>query len=62
MKYKLTLTQVSVVSNSGSLFKAGGVVKALNDHFILPGQGGDVVHNISGDFLTHHAEHADLQH
>ncbi len=58
----LTLTQVSVVSNSGPLLKAGGVVKALNDHFILPGQGGDVVHNASSDFLGHHAEHADLQH
>lgn len=48
------------MSDNGSLFKAGGVVKALNDRFILPGQCGDVVHNECSDFLGHHAEHTDL--
>lgn len=50
------------MSNSESLLKAGGEVKAFNDHFILPSMGGDVVHKVSGDFLGHHAEHTDLQH
>lgn len=60
--HKSPFTQVSVVSSSGSLFKAGGVVKALNDRFVLPGRGGDVVHDAARDFLGHHAEHTDLQH
>lgn len=61
-KFKLSLTQVSVVSNNGCLFYAGGAVTAFNDHFILPGEGGDVVHNVSSNFLGHHAEDTDLQH
>lgn len=48
--------------NGGPLFLAGGGVKTSTDHFILPGQGGDVVHNVSSDFLRHHAENADIQH
>lgn len=58
----LSLTQISVVFISGSLFNARGVVKTLNDHFILPGEGGDVVHNTSSDLLGHHAEHTELWH
>lgn len=53
---------MSVVLISGSLLKMYGAVKALDDCFILPGQGGDVVHNIAVDFLWNHAEHADVQH
>lgn len=48
--------------NCGSLLRAGGVVKALDDHFILPDQGGDVVHNTFSDFFGHHAKHTDLWH
>ena len=59
---KLPLTQVSVVSNGQSLFEAGVVVKVFSYHFIPPGQSGDVVHNVSIDFLGHHAEHTDLKH
>lgn len=44
-------TEVSVVSNSGFLFKAGGAVKVFEDHFILPGHSGDVVCNMSINFL-----------
>lgn len=50
------------MSNGGFLFNAAGVVKALEDHFILPGHSGDVVCNISSNFLWYHAEHTDLQH
>lgn len=38
------------------------VVKAFWDHCIPPGQGVDIVHNITSDFLGHHAELTDLQH
>lgn len=62
MKQPAKFTQISVVSDSRSLFKAGGVVKALNDRSVLPGHGRDVVNNTSGDFLGHHAEHTHLQH
>lgn len=58
----LNITQVPVVCNSRRQLQAGGGVKALGDHFIPPGQGGDVVHNALSDFFGHHAEHTDLQH
>lgn len=61
-KYEMLLTQVSVVSSGGQLLREGGVVKALDNHFILPGHSGDVVHYMSGDFFGHHAKHTDLQH
>lgn len=46
----------------GSLFKTCGVVKALDEVFLPPGLGGDVVHNVAGDFFGNHAEHADIYH
>lgn len=53
---QVQLTQISVVLYSGSIFLAGGVVKASNDHFILPRLGGDVIRDVTIDFLGHHAE------
>ena len=61
-KCKVSPTQVSVVSSGRSLLKVGGVVKVLNDCFILPGHGGDVVHNVTINVFGHHAKHTDLLH